>query len=519
MKIFRALAVAGLLLSVTAQAAETEPNTDRPGADFTQVATDGPAACLAACRAESACVAYTYVPGWEGENGTCFLKDYIPPAQTVEGMTSGVIETRDASADAAAAPESARGLPAGWADAHERTVDGPEAELLVRTGDIDNLSFGWPAEFDPFTGESTPVHPFPWMPGDGDPEGTDRIMLGSSTETIGERADGYSGTTARPDNAVRPIVVEVGALPDRVTGVLLQMFIDDFQAPNFGSRFEVSMNGRRLPYIEQALNAVDQTGPVGKLISLKILKEDLEALRTGRVELLIDDTTSGAADAFAVDFVRLLVNPRKLPYTVALDGIVVDAETGAPIPGASVSAALGLTETGGDGAFHLAELPAGLVIATAGHPDYESAVQVADLVAGSAGHVRFALKPRKETLSELERQVATEGRASLRGIYFDFDSANLRSDSAPALEALLALVQGDDESAWTIEGHTDSKGSDGYNLRLSQARAQAVVDWLAAQGVDAMRLSAAGFGAHRPVADNGTAAGQALNRRVEVVRR
>ncbi len=51
----------------------------------------------------------------------------------------------------------------------ERTEGGPEADLVVRTGDINNLGFGWPAGFDPFSGESTPPHPFPWTPPPGSP--------------------------------------------------------------------------------------------------------------------------------------------------------------------------------------------------------------------------------------------------------------------------------------------------------------------------------------------------------------
>src|SRR5580658_2825510 len=62
-----------------------------------------------------------------------------------------------------------------WDDKTERTVGGPEADLVVRTGDINNLGFGWPAGFDPFSGKST-SHGYPWDPRAGAPEGTDRIM-------------------------------------------------------------------------------------------------------------------------------------------------------------------------------------------------------------------------------------------------------------------------------------------------------------------------------------------------------
>jgi hypothetical protein len=72
--------------------------------------------------------------------------------------------------------------PASWALKTERTVNGPEADLLVRTGDINNLGFGWPDGFDPFSGKSTPGHGYPWDPRPGAPDGTDRILMGSVTE-------------------------------------------------------------------------------------------------------------------------------------------------------------------------------------------------------------------------------------------------------------------------------------------------------------------------------------------------
>ncbi|HSL82906.1 MAG TPA: OmpA family protein [Thermoanaerobaculia bacterium] len=68
-----------------------------------------------------------------------------------------------------------------------------------------------------------------------------------------------------------------------------------------------------------------------------------------------------------------------------------------------------------------------------------------------------------------------------------------------------------------IEGHTDSIASDAYNQALSERRAASVKSWLAAHGVEAGRMTTAGFGESRPAADNATTAGRQLNRRVEIV--
>ena len=92
------------------------------------------------------------------------------------------------------APVAATGNQAhDWALKYERTEGGPEADLVVRTGDINNLGFGWPTGFDPFSGKSTPPHQ--WLDINrippGAPDGTDRIMLGSAV--IPAPGDGYSG--------------------------------------------------------------------------------------------------------------------------------------------------------------------------------------------------------------------------------------------------------------------------------------------------------------------------------------
>jgi OOP family OmpA-OmpF porin len=69
----------------------------------------------------------------------------------------------------------------------------------------------------------------------------------------------------------------------------------------------------------------------------------------------------------------------------------------------------------------------------------------------------------------------------------------------------------------SVEGHTDSIGSDAYNQRLSERRAKAVRDYMISQGIDASRITTRGFGESKPVADNKTAAGRAENRRVEII--
>lgn len=112
--------------------------------------------------------------------------------------------------------------------------------------------------------------------------------------------------------------------------------------------------------------------------------------------------------------------------------------------------------------------------------------------------------------------LAKHGKVDVYGIYFDFGSAVLRAESAAALDEIERFLNAAPARRLVIEGHSDAIGAVDANLVLSRARAQAVVAALARRGVEATRLSAVGYGASQPVADNARVEGRALNRRVSV---
>src|SRR5215472_7289477 len=338
------------------------------------------------------------------------------------------------AAPATAGPTAATGDPVkDWALEHERTENGPEADLVVRTGDINNLGFGWPQGFDPFSGQSTPPHPWPnpdKIPANA-PEGTDRIMIGSALDPPADYPthalvldDGYSGVLQRcegvksPSGQVckerqatmpQPIRLAVGALPAKVDEVLFQMFVDDFQAKVIGSHFQVSLNGTRIPSFEYAINSLDQTGPIGNLVSVRLLPEYWPLFKSAEVNLLIDDPTTKLGDGYAVDFVRILVNPHNFKYQVALAASVLDADTHKPISGATVTAALQSASTDHDGKCQLSGIPAGLVIVTAAAPGYDENSVSLDLVSGKSGDAEIQLHHHDEGTAALERAVQQTG--------------------------------------------------------------------------------------------------------------
>ncbi len=440
-----------------------------------------------------------------------------PGAQVTPGQDNGA----GGGANPGSAPAEAGPGRAHWTEQFERLENGPEADLLVRVGSISNLGFGWPDGFDPFSGQSTPAHAYPWDPPKDAPAGLKRIMVGSSVtpQDLNTRnGDGYSGYMVGHDTHVQPIKISLGQLPAKITGVLFQFFIDDFQAPHFGSHFQVSLNGTRIPAFEQAVNAVDQSGPIGKLVSLPLFPEYFDLLRSGTLSILIDDPVTHVPDGFAIDFVRVLVNPHALKYQVKLRGTVLDADSRKPVPGATVSAALAQAESSAGGAFALEGIPAGLVVATASKEGYADGVNSVDVEAGQVGQIELLLQRVKEDSATLAQQIARTGSATIYGIHFDLDKATLRPDSAPALQAVLAVIRGDPAAHWIVAGHTDNAGSREHNAALSLARAQAVCDWLQKAGVSPTALREVGFGSDHPVADNASASGRALNRRVELQR-
>ena len=101
-------------------------------------------------------------------------------------------------------------------------------------------------------------------------------------------------------------------------------------------------------------------------------------------------------------------------------------------------------------------------------------------------------------------------------ITFSFDDATLNNSFKPTLEKLASTMNEYNQNTITIAGHTDSKGSDAYNMKLSRDRAYAVANYLSARGVSSNRISVVAYGESRPIADNNSEYGRQQNRRVEL---
>ncbi|MCW4451145.1 OmpA family protein [Kaistella sp. BT6-1-3] len=145
------------------------------------------------------------------------------------------------------------------------------------------------------------------------------------------------------------------------------------------------------------------------------------------------------------------------------------------------------------------------------------------IVGGVAGNVigrnmDKQAKEIKETLPGAEVERVGEGiKVTMKEnmVNFGFDSSDLTSAAKANLDKLAQVLKNNMDTNINIYGHTDSKGTDAYNLSLSERRAAAVKNYLVSQGVSASRMFTMGVGEKEPVASNDTDAGRAENRRVE----
>ncbi len=137
-------------------------------------------------------------------------------------------------------------------------------------------------------------------------------------------------------------------------------------------------------------------------------------------------------------------------------------------------------------------------------------------VTGAVIDLKGALRDlgAKVTETEIKIELAAD-------VLFDFDKADLRKEARPSLEKVVSVLKAYPKASGTVEGHTDAKGNDQYNQKLSERRAQSVQKWLAANGVTTS-LSTRGYGKTKPVAPNtkpdgkDDPEGRQKNRRVEI---
>lgn len=134
--------------------------------------------------------------------------------------------------------------------------------------------------------------------------------------------------------------------------------------------------------------------------------------------------------------------------------------------------------------------------------------------------VRLTVDDGRGGTDTATKTVAIVKREVIRGdVLFDFDKSTLKPKAEKTLAGIVQQLQSDTSLRADVVGHTDSVGTDAYNLNLSRRRAEAVTKYLISRGISANRVSASWKGEAEPIAPNTTAEGRAQNRRVEITLR
>ena len=189
--------------------------------------------------------------------------------------------------------------------------------------------------------------------------------------------------------------------------------------------------------------------------------------------------------------------------TGIIRGIIVDYLTNEPlVTEVTIMELNRKTSSDKNGFFEFENVPAGL---------YLLKVQALNYVTSQTDIKIESGKPTEQMI-----RIFREGSSIiLHGVEFEFNSAKLRPESYPVLDEAARILTMHPEIDVEVQGHTDNIGSDAYNLKLSQKRAEAVRDYLIDKHmIEPVRLIPVGYGERRPIVDNSTEEGRQKNRRV-----
>jgi outer membrane protein OmpA-like peptidoglycan-associated protein len=206
------------------------------------------------------------------------------------------------------------------------------------------------------------------------------------------------------------------------------------------------------------------------------------------------------------------------PKTGSISGVALDAETKAPVSGASIR----VVDTQGkevaitadaSGVFKMEGLQPGTITIKADADGYMLHVQTAEVRVREDSRTDLALlkRPKKGDVEIAGNEIKIK-----RQIHFETDSAKISLDSNGLLEEIAdTMIRNPCLKQIEIQGHTDNTGAKDHNKVLSDQRANAVREWLLGHGIEPGRLVAQGYGQERPISPNVTPAGKERNRRVQ----
>lgn len=269
----------------------------------------------------------------------------------------------------------------------------------------------------------------------------------------------------------------------------------------FSSNGRTGMGGYDFFYSKGGIN--NWSEPVNFGYPVNSVKDDLYFVSKGGAKNILegvylssDRSAECCLELFSLNKIR---NPKQI------SGIILDCDNGKPVSGATVAIVDTVTNTtittkttGADGSYSFVIDDFQPLKAVAGKSGYETNA----LSFNAPADADAELMKNSDLCIDPVWPPDLGETVVLEDIYFDFDKATLREESFPMLDKVLTMLKDYPNVEIEVGAHTDNIGKDEYNQKLSEARAQAVVDYLTGKGVDVNRLKPAGYGETQPVAPN-----------------
>jgi outer membrane protein OmpA-like peptidoglycan-associated protein len=408
-----------------------------------------------------------------------------------------------------------------WSSNKVILQDTKEAEFIIRIGDIDNFDSGWPNKFDPFCDISTTSHQLPLSETSATHIGFDHILLSTNYNPGAEKhfgADRYSESYDPIKSKPQGWVLPTSDLRDRkIADAYLQLFVSDFQAPGYGSKFLFQIGDKRFVEAEKVLNNINQNDQTGKLLNIPITPEFYGMLTTRDSLTILLDEFTGAADGFAVDFMRVLINRNSLNLCKGtLKGKVLDKETGKPLTGVKVSTLSSeILETDSKGAFEIRHIPTGLELVTARDKGYEDVSRAVDVGQDINGEITIYLNKGGSTTFDGEK-LRVGGTVVLEKVAFVGQKAAFKISAAKEVDKVVTFLEANPNAVIELAGHTSTGGDENFNKEFTYHRVNYVKNYIVSKGIAEDRIFAVGYGSAHSIVPNDIESDRRKNRRVEM---
>ncbi len=288
----------------------------------------------------------------------------------------------------------------------------------------------------------------------------------------------------------------------------------------FSSNGRVGMGG--FDFYQSKGSGSDWAEPVNMGYPVNSVKDEIYLYSPAHKYLL--DTFYFSSDR-ASECCLEMFSGNKMRNKKRVKGIIINCLTGAPLPGATVTVTqddynnvtINNNVTDEEGKYEVLLDEYQPFKLKAEHDGFLSKeIEVTKIsIKDTLISTKSCLEPPEKPFEAVDKPVVIDN------IYFDYDSAVLKPESFPVLDSVVGLMERYPTMAIEVSGHTDSKGGTEYNRKLSDARAKAFVDYVAAKGIDATRMKSIGYGESRPLEPNtingkDNPEGRKKNRRTEI---